>query len=136
MGSKGRMWGLPQIVRWNVTYWLLSSLCEKHSTCYSLTRSHISSILRQFPSLPVQLKNSLRIPWALRLSESCAIPIGRRSGQQFGFAQWAQGGQYLLFTDGETFQGADDISRGYFFNALYLFIDGDQATFGDPIGGE
>src|SRR2546423_1889356 len=63
MGSKGRMWGLPEIVRWNVTSWLLSSLCEKHSMCYSLTRSHISSIVRQFPSLPVQLKNSLRIPW-------------------------------------------------------------------------
>jgi surface antigen len=56
MGLKGRMRGPPGIVRWNASYWLLSSLCEKQYTCHFLTRSHISSIFRQFPSLLVQLK--------------------------------------------------------------------------------
>ena len=56
MGSKGRMWDPPGILRWNASYWLESSLCEKQYTCHFLTRSHISSNFRQFPSLLVQLK--------------------------------------------------------------------------------
>src|SRR5947199_10763555 len=56
MGSKGRMRDPPGILRWNASYWLESSLCEKQYKCHFLTRSHISSIFRQFPSLLVQLK--------------------------------------------------------------------------------
>src|SRR3989440_12912812 len=56
MGSKGRMRDPPGILRWNASYWLESSLCEKQYKCHLLTRSHISSIFRQFPSLLVQLK--------------------------------------------------------------------------------
>src|SRR2546421_11354354 len=56
MGSKGRMRDPPGILRWNASYWLESSLCAKQYKCHLLTRSHISSIFRQFPSLLVQLK--------------------------------------------------------------------------------
>jgi hypothetical protein len=37
--------------------------CAKITTDLFLTRSHISSALRQFFSFLVQLKSSLRIPW-------------------------------------------------------------------------
>src|SRR5437588_12445362 len=56
MGSKGRMRDPPGILRWNASYWLESSLCEKQYKCHFLTRSHISSIFRQFPFILVQLK--------------------------------------------------------------------------------
>src|SRR5436309_3977400 len=55
MASKERMPGPPGIVRWNASYWLVSSLCEKQYRCHFLTGSHISSILRQFSSCLVQL---------------------------------------------------------------------------------
>src|SRR6266704_5404099 len=74
MGSKGRMRDPPGIVRWNASYWLESSLCEKQYKCHFLTRSHISSIFRQFLSLLVQLKSSLRISWAEGTSQGGQNP--------------------------------------------------------------
>src|SRR5256885_12349952 len=73
MGSKGRMRDPPGILRWNASYWLESSLCEKQYKCHLLTRSHISSIFRQFPSLLVQLKARCASRGSLRLSENSSI---------------------------------------------------------------